>query len=207
MNCSVIIVSRGRKEKLEYYLYKLYSIAKYPELVETFIRVDDDDLDTINSFTSSFCGEYKKQIRMFSGPRVGAKYLWMLYRQLFEISSGKILVPWADDNDSALKHWDEILFQYQDKIAVMGWRARLSFTRLAFDKYEEVKSIGSSIGGSGGGDYKLFKFASYHNFYYTVGKLFARVQPNDKTWREGTGGEWKFTDLSVLDNLYLKEIL
>jgi hypothetical protein len=207
MNCSVIISSRGRKEKLEYYLHKLYSLAKYPELVETLIRVDDDDLGTINSFTPSFCGEYRKYIRMYTGPRVGICYLWLLFSQLAEISTGEILLPFADDCDPCFKDWDDMLLQYKDKAVVIGWKLRMAFTRLAFNKYEGVRTAGHSIKGAYSDDVKLMDFALRNNFYCIIKRLYRRVQPNDQTQLDGAYGQWKLNDLSILDNLTLKEIL
>jgi len=207
MNCSVIISSRGRKEKLEYHLHKLYSLAKYPELVETFIRVDDDDSDTINSFTSSFCGEYRKYIRMYSGPRVGFKYLWLLFSQLAEKSTGDLLLPFGDDCNPCFKEWDDFLLQYKDKALVVGWRARMAFTRLAFNQYEEVRTAGHSVKGRYGEDVNLMFFAIENNFFHRIKRLYRKDQPLDQIQQEGRSGGWKLKDLSILDNLTLREIL
>jgi len=191
MNCSVLIVSRGRKEKLEYYLHKLYSKAKHPELVETLIRVDDDDLDTINSFTPSFCGEYRKYIRMYSGPRVGYSHSWMLVQKLGEMSTGDILFPLADDCDPCFNEWDDFLLQYKDKAVVIGWRARIVFTRLAFNKYEEVRTYGHSIHGPHGDDSNLMHFALHNNFFCRIKRLWRKAQPSDQTQKDGWTGGFK----------------
>lgn len=171
------------------------------------IRVDDDDLDTINSFTPSFCGEYRKYIRMYSGPRVGHMNSWMLFSKLGGTSTGDILLPFSDDCDPCFREWDNFLLQYKDRALVVGWRARMAFTRLAFNKYEEVRTVGHFIKGRYGEDVNLMYFALENNFFCRIKRLWRRAQPHDQTQLDGAYGKWKLNDLSILDNLTMREIL
>jgi hypothetical protein len=200
MNISVIVVSRGRHIKLEEYLHKLYAMAKFPTEIETLIRVDDDDLETISSFTPSFCGVYRKRIRMFKAPRIGIKYMSIMQKQLIAMSSGKIIYPFADDCDPRLQDWDSIMLEHKDKAVVIGWKARMCFTRLAYDTIPEVNSCGESVPGKKGPDSKLACHAIAHGCYITIPRLWGKVQPKDKTIKEGTYGGWVLKDLNLIES-------
>jgi hypothetical protein len=202
---SVLIVSRKRPSALSQNLSLLYQFADYPDNLECLIRIDDDDPETENAYRNGeFFKSHRNRVRMYKGPRLGYRYIWFLEKQMYELSSGSIIVPFADDCQPFLKGWDSIPLKYKDLPRVVGMRVRLMLTRPAIEKYDILKNFGGMGPGS---DVAMFRFASKENIFIDMKKWYKRVQPEDDVQKEGPLGKWKVEDANILKRLKLEEVL
>ncbi len=202
---SFLIVTRKRVLPLKRAIDAAYNLARYPGKVECLIGVDNDDEETLEFIKTDEIFKKYKNIRVFSGPRVGYRNLFLFLRELFRYSIGEILVPIADDCFVVKKHYDKIFLLYKDKSIIVGYRCRMAINRKAIEKYDFVKeyfNIKHPLDGDGG----LFKRAFREGIYKTIEPWYSHKEKRDDTYREGRQGKWKLEDLGIIENFKMKEI-
>lgn len=201
---SIVTCTRLRTSWLKRAMDGFFNLAKYPDKIEYLISVDDDDEETINFAKTDDIFKKYKNIKVFISPRIGREHLWLIFRDFFKMARGDIIIPYADDNLVFLPEWDEFFLQYKDEVALIGWRARLVITKKAIEEDECIRNFGWKFNG---GDTHLFKYACSKGIYKAIDKWSAKSVPNDIVQKEGYWpGGWSLKDLSILDNLELKEL-
>jgi len=196
--CSVVINSRGRVKTLKHCIYWIYSLAKFKDNLEIIVRLDDDDEKSIALFTDPYFKQMKNLI-VYKGARVGFDNLWILFKEMFKMARGSIVIPMADDCMFKVKDWDEFYYtNFKDRAVVAGSKARFALTRKVMDEHEFIRNFS---GGMMSGDVKIFYYAMKHNIFIPAKRLYKRYSTNDKTNKEGSYGGWKLKDPTVLDNL------
>ena len=215
---SVLICSRKRPELLSKNLSLLYELSSYPNNMECLIRVDDDDHGTVEEYKNgSFFKSHRELVKMYTGPRIGYKYLTLMQKQIYKLSKGDLIVPFADDCRPVLEGWDAICLPYKKKCRMLACNLRLILTRQAIERYEIFRDFGGidpvskkprkkkgrkfpSI------DNVMCDFAQQNGMYIPIPNWYDKVQPKDKVLYQGRFRGWKLEDLSILDNLLLKEV-
>lgn len=102
MRFSVFLNSRGRPEWLKNALDSVYSNCKNPDQLESLIRVDDDDHETISLLKTLT----HPNLRYFIGPR--PNNLIKSYNELVSQAKGQYLFVFNDDVQLLTPNWDEI---------------------------------------------------------------------------------------------------
>lgn len=200
-------MTRGRIEKLKRCLNSIYSNAKYPDSIETVIRIDDDDSETLTLFKS---GYFKaKNIIVYSGPRIGFDNFRTIFKQIYPTLRGEIIIPMADDVVIVFNNFDEFYYNnFKDKAVVFGKNSRNGFTRKLAEKDENVRSFMGMDKGKTPADTKIWLYARRNGFCELTHPTFAHLRPHvpDKTYEEGSQGGWKLKDKSILRNLEFKRV-
>lgn len=202
---SIILVTRKRVNLLKENIRLVYERAAYPDNIEYFIGIDNDDNETLDFIKTDEIFKKYKGIRVFSGPRVGHHNCYLFFREFLLLCKGEIIVPMADDLHIRKKGWDEIALKYKNEAVVLGWRARMAFTRKAIEKYDCVRDYFQKkhirkI------DSNLWKKAHKEGFYRVIAQRWAvnnRFLETEKSRKERN---WRLKDLSILNNFKLKEI-
>lgn len=194
--------SRGRPELLKQSIKSAYGLSKYKDRNEYLLRVDDDDIDTIDLLRSDNYFKQIKNLRIFIDKRVGYEYLWYIYKKFFSISKGVILFVICDDLHIILKDWDEKFYTYKDKEFVMSYRARLILTKKVIDKYEYIRDWTSKTIRA---DENIWRYALKNNFHIHIENWFRKNNPIDIIKNEGVFGGWRLKDKTVVDNLTWEE--
>jgi hypothetical protein len=109
---SVLLPTRGRVDKLRSSLDSLENTVMNPENVEVLIKVDDDDIETIN-YVDSMTRKFR--FEKIVGPRGGGySELHNMYNRLCAHSRGRFLFLWNDDALMLTPCWDVELIQHDD---------------------------------------------------------------------------------------------
>lgn len=204
IDISVSVMSRGRKDLLKKNLLKLYEFAKNPEKIELIVILDNDDIESINIFKEDEQLKQFENIRLFIIPRIGWANSWKVIEFVFSIFKGDIIVPFADDCEINMVDWDEKFLHYRDIPAYIGHKARMALSRKVIEQHPFIKLEGWKILG---GDTIIYRYAVEKGIYFHIPKWYGKVGPPfDKTKMEGTYGEWRLKDLSILDSLKFNEI-
>ena len=210
INISVLTPSRGRMEMLEQNFYKMYQLSKFPEKVESLVYLDEDDTESINFYNSNFLKEYYPYVKIFIGPRVGFKYMYIVLKNIAALSKGDIIFPIPDDAYFRMKNWDEYLLQYKDRALIVYSKFRLAITRKAYDQYECIRNFygcsRSEQKNKRPTDVILRKYAARKGFAMRCHKIYGESTPHDQTAQDGRGEQWSLQDTSILDNLPIREL-
>ena len=202
---SFLIPTRQRVALLKRAIESTYNMAKYPEKIECIIGMDSNDDETLNFVKTDEIFKKYKNIRVFSGPRIGYEYIGLILRELFKYSIGEILVGWADDCFVVKNHYDKIFILYKDKPIIIGHRCRMAVSRKAIKKYDFVKKFFNEKHVYRP-DGVLFRQAWREGIYKTIESWYSHGGRRDNIYREGHQGKWKLGDLNIIDNYKMKEI-
>ena len=190
---SVVLASRERPELLKQAIQTSYDLAKFKDNLEIILRLDKDDVVSLEMINKEF--KNFKNLRIFIGERVGYDYVWMLFRDMFQIAKGYIIIPFADDFSMCLPNWDEHFLQYKNESAVLGSRARMAFTKKIIDEDEYIRNFTYNMVSA---DTNIFYYAYKKNSYIHVKKFFKKMH---KTSSYEWNNRWKLENISILDNL------
>ena len=106
MNFTLFLNSRGRPKQLLHLIETYDYNAKYPELIEMFIRCDEDDLPTIEALKDlDKRGTF--QFKVIVGPR--PYNLATTMNEMALMGKGQYLFILNDDSEMVTKDWDELV--------------------------------------------------------------------------------------------------
>lgn len=89
-------------------LSKLMSQASQPHRIQVVLRCDDDD-DSIRTVDFN---DIHNNIQVITGPRLrGYDSAHVMYTEMLNTCSGKVLMMWNDDADMLSNNWDEIIYE------------------------------------------------------------------------------------------------
>jgi hypothetical protein len=108
---SFLLPTRGRPSRLLASVHSLWERASQPTRFEVMLRVDDDDVATIEA-AKNLQAAYP-QVQLFVGPR-GRGYLdlHLMCNDLAAASSGEFIVLWNDDATMETRGWDDVLEEH-----------------------------------------------------------------------------------------------
>jgi hypothetical protein len=98
-------------------LESLYINTINKENTEIILRIDDDDVNTLNNI--HLLDKYDKAFKMklLKGSRYGGYVdIWKFWNELAEEAVGEFLVPFSDDTIMETYGWDKILMEHSGKI-------------------------------------------------------------------------------------------
>ncbi len=106
---SIVLPTRGRPQGLVESLKSILSKAKFPHLIELLIKVDDDDLETLDAVQgmSEYLVSLKTKSRIFVLPRNDG--YWNIHdwlNQMCREASGEWIFNWSDDVLMETDEWD-----------------------------------------------------------------------------------------------------
>jgi hypothetical protein len=198
--CSVNIPSRGRLDKLRTCIQTLYEKTKFKDNLEILVRLDDDDIDSINLFKEDYFKQIKHLI-VYTGQRVGYTHMWILVKDMMQMCRGAIIVPISDEARFHHKNWDEFYYiNFKDKAVVAGSRCRFVITRKMIEQDEYIKNFGYI---NRGGDNRVYRYAWSKGFYIVSHRPY-RKDDNFKEWdktKKDSYGGFELQDKTILNNL------
>ena len=203
---SFMLVTRKRVDSLKGSISRIYDLAKYPDKIELFIGFDDDDLETLDFVKTDEIFQKYKNIRCFSGPRVGLSNNELFFRELYSMTSGDIIIPWADDSFVTLQDWDAIFLFHKDEAVMIGWGPHWVITRKAISKYEWMASFIQKtelLPRPNRFDVDIPARAHKEGLFIDTKNWWKTIQPYDQTRNEGRCRGWILKDTSVSDNFKL----
>ncbi|MHA1469491.1 MAG: autotransporter strand-loop-strand O-heptosyltransferase [Candidatus Asgardarchaeia archaeon] len=118
---SAIIPHRGIDgvDNLLSSLNNLFSLADNPDEVEAFIRLDEDDVETIDKLNSNpIINELS--INIITGPRFGYQGLFKYQNELAAISEGDFILCYGGDFSIKTKGWDSIIKSQADTLSIIA---------------------------------------------------------------------------------------
>lgn len=114
---SVILPSRGRLQFLKTTLDSVITKCKNVENIEILVKVDDDDLTTIEGLKSY---ENKHLINVIvSGRQNGYESLNEFYNELYGKSSGEFIFCVNDDMTIITENWDELVKPFSNQFVCL----------------------------------------------------------------------------------------
>ena len=201
INISVIMSTRGRPQYLKLALFSIFVLAKNPQKIEVMIKADEDDSDTINICKNDpFFKEYN--IRVFIGPRLGYKNLWVSSMQLEKKTKGVIIHPFGDDTIITKLHWDDILLQYSEKEVMIGSRYSFAVTRKLWEKERIVKEWFRRTSY----DTAMEGWAKHHDKLVNMNPWYHTIKLTDQTNLEGRGRGWELKDYKLAEQKIIELI-
>lgn len=205
IDISVSLISRKRHNLLKNAINSLYSKAVDTSRIEFLIRIDEDDSETIFMFKNDPFFKKIENIKIFIDPRIGYENIWRILEYFFGIARGDIFVPFADDCVLTLKNWDKIFLQYKDKSVGLGYRSRLILTKKIINENDYIRKWTENTRNA---DTKIARLLKKENKYIRISSWYNKVNqtPWDETKIEGSIGQWRLKDLSILDNLKWREL-
>jgi hypothetical protein len=175
---SFIIPTRERPEKLKRCLSCIYQKAVIPERVEVLLKIDDDDITTIDLLKSDEEIRDYPNIRLFNGPRIGWGNTNKMICELLNYVKGDIIVPFADDRDVTMDKWDETFVSFADQSVVFGFRIMWAFTRKAMNEFGFLRNW---VRGSA--DNYIWRMSKRLEIYKRIPKWFIKRESADNTKR------------------------
>jgi glycosyltransferase involved in cell wall biosynthesis len=110
MNISIIIPTRSRQERLAKLIESIFSLAKYPDLVELVLVYDNDDEETrdlLNQFQGIFNRQNLIVLNRDRSHNLNNDYLNFAACH----TSGKYIWGLGNDNLIITDNWDEVLLE------------------------------------------------------------------------------------------------
>lgn len=123
---SILLPTRSRVELLHKVIHNLYETCDNEENYEILIKVDDDDIDTVE-----YLEEYYKDhegirwIVTSCGRGYPDMHKWI--NDLCEIAKGQLLFLYNDDCVMETKGWDTKMLKYKNKVAVLKTNTKDQF--------------------------------------------------------------------------------
>ena len=114
---SVILASRGRLNSLLKTLDSIIDKCKNIENIEILIKIDDDDLETINGLESYDKKEFIKII--VSDKKGGYSSLDEFYNELYENTIGEFVFFMNDDATIMTENWDELIEPFKGQFVCL----------------------------------------------------------------------------------------
>jgi len=116
---SVILPSRKRFNMLLKSLRSVYETAANASQLETIIRFDDDDKESIKRIPE--LPFTKMNLRVIIGPRLRGYFdLNKFINECCGVSRGEFLFLFNDDSTIVTEHWDKELEKYKGEIVVLN---------------------------------------------------------------------------------------
>lgn len=104
---SILLPTRGRPAWMAESIYSIHDLARDHTRLEFILKVDDDDLETVEAVGKL---KLKCKSKILVTPRGnGYKDMHLWVNQMSQMAEGDWLYLWNDDARMATKNWDEIL--------------------------------------------------------------------------------------------------
>ena len=137
---SVTIPTRDRARLLLKCVKSAQLLALFPNNIEYLILIDEEDNKTLSFIEKEKYFKEIKNLRIFTCPRIGYGYHYIMMEHLMRETRGEIIVPIADDCIMTLKNWDENFLRYRDEVKIFYHdKIDIAFTRNAYNKYENIR--------------------------------------------------------------------
>jgi len=97
-------------------LESLYSKCSKPEAIEVILRIDEDDLETIDFVKTLSYSNLKTII----GDRLGGyASIHLFTNEMCKIAQGKLIFCYSDDSEMLTDNWDNYLYPYLNTICIL----------------------------------------------------------------------------------------
>lgn len=100
------------------FIKNIFELSSEPYSIEFLLRIDNDQNDLYNFLSNNEIINFYN-VKIYSGKRHGFTKLYEYNNEMIAMSVGDIIFLAADGNRMMDKGWDEFLYPYRDKFAII----------------------------------------------------------------------------------------